>query len=77
MPRSPRVPHGTNLCIEVSPLVKRRRAEGSLHVSESSIHRAESPLHVQRTRPYRAEGSPRFPWKAKVWTQFTYSFQEI
>ena len=56
MPRSPRVPHGTNLCIEVSPLVKRRRAEGSLHVSESSLHRAESPLHVQRIRPYRAEG---------------------
>ena len=60
MPRSPRSPHGTNLCIEVCPLVKRRRAEGSLHVSESSLHRAETPLHVQRMRPHRAEGSLRF-----------------
>ena len=66
MPRSPRSPHGTNLCIEVCPLAKCRRAEGSLHVSQSSLRRAESPLHVQRMRPYRAEGSLRFPWTGQV-----------
>ena len=65
IPRSPRSPHGTNLCIEVGPLARCRRAEGSLHVSESSLHRAESPLHVQRMRPHRAEGSLRFLGRPK------------
>ena len=75
IPRSPRSPHGTNLCIEVGPLAKCRRAEGSLHVSESSLHCAESLLHVQRVRPYRAEGSLRFPWKQtgwEPWNQYMY-----
>ena len=65
IPRSLRSPHGTNLCIEVGPLARCRRAEGSLHVSESSLHRAESPLHVQRMRPHRAEDSLRFLGRPK------------
>ena len=64
-PRRLKSPHGNNLCIEVGPLARCRRAEGSLHVSESSLHRAESPLHVQRMRPHRAEGSLRFLGRPK------------
>ncbi len=70
MPRSPRSSHGTNLCIEIGTLARCRRAEGTLHASESNLHRAESPLHVQRMRPYRAEGSLRFPWNGKSGPQF-------
>ena len=70
MPRSPRSPYGTNLCIDVGSLARCRRAEGSLHVLESSLRRAESPLHVQRIRPYRAEGSSPFPWNGKSGSQF-------
>ena len=70
MPRSPRSPYGTNLCIDVGSLARCRRAEGSLHVSGSSLHRADSPLHVLRIRPYRAEGSLRFPWNGQRGPQF-------
>ena len=66
MPRSPRSSHGTNLCIEIGTLARCRRAEGTLHASESSLQRAGSPLHVQRIRPYRAGGSPPFLRTAKV-----------
>ena len=50
MPRSPRSSHGTNLCIDIGTLARCRRAEGTLHASESSLHRAGNPLHVQRMR---------------------------
>ena len=70
MPRSPRSSHGTNLSIDIGTLARCRRAEGTLHASESSLHRAGNPLHVQRMRPYRAKGSLRFPWNGQSGSQF-------